>query len=361
MPKARNPENRGLPARWKHAHGSYYYQVPPGLEAAWDGKKQFRLGKTLPEAYRVWADRIASPEKAHTIGQLLDRYALQVIPAKKPTTRAGNILAAATLRKVFGAIPLSALTPQHVYKFVDKRSVKKTSAAGKVVGGRTVAHREVEVLSHAFTKAVEWGYIDRHPFKGEIRLEGEKPRTRYIEDWEIVECLTLQSKQKKGSVHAIHAYMRLKLMTGMARSDLLRLTAANLKDDGIHIQRHKTAGSTGKRTIYEATPELTAAIEMAKQARPALSPFLFCNRRGEGYIDEGTGTCHGWDSMWGRFMDRVLKETKVTERFTEHDLRAKCASDAESLEHARALLSHADARTTEAIYRRKPERVRPLK
>jgi len=100
---------------------------------------------------------------------------------------------------------------------------------------------------------------------------------------------------------------------------------------------------------------------MAKQARPVLSPYLFCNRKGEGYIDEETGLCDGWDSMWGRFMDRVLKETKVTERFTEHDLRAKCASDAESLEHARALLSHADARTTEAIYRRKPERVRPLK
>ena len=230
----------------------------------------------------------------------------------------------------------------------------------KIVGGFTVAHREIEVLSHVYTKAVEWGYINRHPFKSEIRLEGEKPRTRYIEDWEIIECLTLESKQKKGSVHAIHGYMRLKLMTGMARSDLLRLATANIKDDGIHIQRHKTAGSTGKRTIYEWTPDLRKAIELAKLARPALSPFLFCNRRGEGYFNEESGLAHGWDSMWGRFMDRVLKETKVTERFTEHDLRAKCASDTDTLEHARALLSHADARTTEAIYRRKPERVKPL-
>lgn len=60
-------------------------------------------------------------------------------------------------------------------------------------------------------------------------------------------------------------------------------------------------------------------------------------------------------------MDSVLSETKVAERFTEHDLRAKCASDADWLEHARALLSHANARTTEVIYRRKPERVRSLK
>jgi integrase len=56
-----------------------------------------------------------------------------------------------------------------------------------------------------------------------------------------------------------------------------------------------------------------------------------------------------------------MKETKVTERFTEHDIRAKAASDAESLEHAQALLSHADSRTTKRIYRRKPERVKPVR
>ena len=91
-----------------------------------------------------------------------------------------------------------------------------------------------------------------------------------------------------------------------------------------------------------------------------MSAFLFCNKFGKGYIDEETGESHGWDSMWQRFMDRVLNETKITVRFTEHDLRAKCASDATTLEHARALLSHADPRTTDAIYRRKPEHVKPL-
>ncbi|SCU73460.1 hypothetical protein CNECB9_1150004 [Cupriavidus necator] len=45
--------------------------------------------------------------------------------------------------------------------------------------------------------------------------------------------------------------------------------------------------------------------------------------------------------MWRGFMDRVLAETKVTEKFMEHDIRAKVSSDAESVEHARALLLHA--------------------
>ena len=44
-----------------------------------------------------------------------------------------------------------------------------------------------------------------------------------------------------------------------------------------------------------------------------------------------------------RFMDRVLAETKVQGRFTEHDLHAKYASDAKSLAQAQQLLAHADS------------------
>lgn len=360
MPRKRNAENKGLPARWRLAHGAYYFQVPLGLESQWDNKKMFRLGKTLHEAYRTWSVRIEWDEKAVNVAALLDRYLMEVVPTKAPMNQTLNTLWIKQLRIVFGDMPLNSIKPTHVYQYVDKRSQKKVNPDGRVTGGKTAAHREIEVLSHAFTKAVEWGFVDRHPFKGEVRLEGERPRDRYVEDWEVLECLSLSNTRKKGSVLAIQAYMRLKLMTGMSRSDMLRLTASNMKGDGIHIQRHKTAASTGKRTIYEWTPELRAAVEMAKAARPALSPFLFCTRKGEGYINEVTGESHSWNSMWQRFMDRVLKETKVVIRFTEHDLRAKCASDAESLEHARALLSHADARTTDAIYRRKPERVKPL-
>jgi hypothetical protein len=125
------------------------------------------------------------------------------------------------------------------------------------------------------------------------------------------------------------------------------------------VQRHKTKDATGARAIFEyaKVPERRAAVEEAKLARPALSPFLFCNKFGEGYLDEATGLCHGFDSMWSRFMERVLNETKVTQRFTEHDLRAKAGSDQESLERCRALLMHADGRTSQRFYRRKPERV----
>ena len=107
---------------------------------------------------------------------------------------------------------------------------------------------------------------------------------------------------------------------------------------------------------------LRDAIADAKAARAVnISPWIFCNRAGKSYLDESTGLANGFDSLWQRFMARVLADTKVVERFTEHDLRAKCASDAATLEHARQLLAHADSRTTERVYRRAPERVKPLR
>lgn len=360
MPKKRRPENKGLPKRWTFRDNAYYYRVPTGKEALWDGKQYFNLGKTLPEAYRKWADRIEASMDAKFIGELIDRYALEVIPEKKPKTRASNILSIVPLRSVFGQMKLSALKPQMVYQYVEKRSIKVSDGNGKVTGGKVTALRDIEVLSHAFTKAIEWGYIDHHPFKGQIRFKGTGSRTRYVEDWEVIECLSLTPYRKKGSVLAIQSYIRIKLLTGMSQYDLLMLRDKDLRADGIHIQRNKTKDSSGKRTIYEWSDQLTRAVTNAKEARPTASDFLFCNRLGKSYINPETDEAPGWKTMWQNFMKRVMAETEVEEHFTQHDLRAKCASDAATLEHARALLSHADIRTTERVYRRKPERVKPL-
>lgn len=351
MPKARLKENKGLPLRWTLHHGAYFYRVPPGQEMHWDGKKKFLLGHSLPAAHIEYGKRATPAFDGKTIGSLLDRYSQEVVPLKAVATQQGNHVQIKRLRSIFGTMPLLPFSPQLVYKYVDGRKFK------------IAAHREIEVLSHAYTKAVEWGLIDKHPFKGEVRLQGEKPRDRYVEDWEIIECLALPATSAKGGVAVIQAYIKLKLLTGMGRGDLLRLNpSTQFKDDGIHVQRHKTANSTGKRTIYYWTDALRAAVASAMAARPVdISPFLFCTRKGEGYINEEKGTAAGWKSMWQRFFARLLEETAVKEHFTEHDLRAKVASDADSLQHAMDLLAHADSRTTERAYRRKPVGVRPMR
>lgn len=219
MPRARRAENRGLPKRWQFEHGAYYYRVPPGLESQWEGKRRFLLGRDLPAAHKVFAERIGKPEKAPTIAGLLDAYAVRVVPGKaSPKTRSENLRHIRTLRAVLGENALESLEPMHVYQYREQRTAKIS------------AHREIEVLSHAYTKAVEWGWMRRHPFKGEVRLPGEPPRTRYVEDWELIEALSLTSVRKRGSVRAVQAYIRLKLLTGLRRSDLLRIRIADIRD-----------------------------------------------------------------------------------------------------------------------------------
>lgn len=346
MPKQRLPENKGYPERWSVRHGAIYYSVPPDLKHKWEGKSLFRLGKTPSEAYKVWAERLEGIDNAKTIGQMLDRYAMEILPTKAAKTKTEQSRQIELLRATFGHMEFGELIPQEIYGYVDRRKAKVS------------AKREIALLSHAFTKAVRWGYIKSHPFIGQIRFdegeEKEKPRDRYVEDWEIDELHNLPERRggNDGTL-MVQAYCWLKEVTGMRKGNMLRIRPKDdFKDDGIHITNHKT----GKKTVYEWTTERRAAVAYAMSVRPVdISPWLFCNKRGVGYFNEETGVASGFDSIWHRFMDRLLNDTKIERRFTEHDIRAKAASDAVDDEHARKMMSHGSVAITRRVYRRKPE------
>ncbi len=352
MPRKRNPENRGLPPRWRKRKSGYYYQVPVGLEDKWDGKQTFKLGSTLKDASAEWARRVEPVKACRTVGDLLDRYEQEIMPTKALAAQKREVVCLKSVRSAFGRMDLMDVKPRHIYAHADKRkaSIKKTS-------GIATSRLEIALLSHAYTKAVEWGYIDRHPFKKEVRLESSKPRDRYVEDWEIAECLAMPSPQKKGGVKVIQAYVRIKLLTALRQRDMLSIKIADMKADGIHIKISKT----GKLVIVAWTEQLRQEINEAIKLRPVdISPYLFCTREGNGFVG-ADGQATGWLSMWQRYMGRLLKETKIKTRFTEHDLRAKAASDSETLERAKELLAHTNVATTQRIYRRKPEIIRPAK
>lgn len=355
-PRRRNKENQGLPARWRFYHGAYRYQVPPGQEAAWDGKRQFTLGKTLSEAYRVWAERVGRQDKIPNVDKLLDRYAILVIPKKAKRTQKENRRQVPVLKKHFGHFAVAGPKqpkPRHIYEYVSKNQHRLTAA-----------HREMELLSHAFTMAVQWGEIERHPWKREVRFDRElspKGSDRYVEDWEIIEALKLKPRRKRGSVLMCQAYIRIKLLTGLRQTDMLRIRLADMDDIGLRVAISKTAKTTRHKQHFSWTPELEHAVAMAKAARPVdIGPWLFCNRSGECYLNEDN-QANGFQSVWGRFMTRVLRETGLTVRYAERDIRAKVASDADSLQRAQEILGHADAALTKRVYVRKAQLIRPAK
>ena len=362
MPKPRAPENRGFPKGWRFKNGAYYYAVPKKSQHYWDGKQLFRLGKSISEAYKEWSKRIDRLDKVSTIGQLLEKYEREVVPFKKtPKGRSDAGRYCKVLRAVLGEASIYDMKPHMVYTYVSKRSAQ---AAAKKNGktGITAAKREIELLSHAFTKAVEWGFLDRHPFKGEVRIENDKPRDRYVEDWEIRECFKLKPARGDTTTLFIQAYIKVKVLIGLRQGDMLRIKIDYLKDDGIHVTPSKTVDSTGKKLIFIWSPELRAAVKEALALRPVGdSEWLFCNKYGECYARDSEDESSGFRSAWRRFMKRLIKETDVKVSFTEHDLRAKTGSDAKSKGEASRLLGHANEETTEKYYRRKAEVLEPLR
>ena len=103
----------------------------------------------------------------------------------------------------------------------------------------------------------------------------------------------------------------------------------------------------------------SAVDEVIGLRKKILSIWLFHTRTGQPYI-KANGTADGFDSIWQRFMTKANNETGLEEKFTEHDLRAKVASETE-LGHAKQLLGHSSEIITQKVYRRKPEIVKPAK
>ena len=312
-----------------YQRGPSYYFVDPVTE------KWINLGRDYVKAMGEYAKRTADDSPCRTVDELINRYMREVAPEKAERTYRDNVRQARYLRAYFGQMLLRHVTQQHIYKYMDERGRKS----------KVQANRELALLSHMFRKAVRWGDIHQaqNPCVAIERFK-ERPRNRYIEDWEY----------KAFRDHAgpfIAAYMDVKYLTGLRQGDLLGLRLDQLKDDGIHV----TVGKTKKRIVIEWTEELRAAVGVARALpRPIRGMYLFCNRRGQPYSGSG------FRSIWQRKMRSALSEGVLKERFTEHDIRAKSASDAER-GHAAELMAHLDARTTDRIYRRKPEKVRPLK
>lgn len=335
MGRKRNPGNKHLPQGWVFKHGAYYYKPAPKLKPLWDNKAFFHLGRSLAEAHLTFSKRINLVESnVTTIGQLLDRFAFEVVPTFAPTTQRAERSYIKALRGVFADFPLLSLTPQHVYQYQDKRTAK--------VSGKN----EVGTLSNAYSYAVRWGLIPAHPFKGEVEIRGvKKAATRYVTDADIDLILNLPASPK--SVAVIQAYVKLKLLIGCRKSDILRIQMTDI-DHELRVFNSKS----DKPMVFEMVPALKNAIDQCKAVRPVLSPWLFCTRSGDCMVTE-EGRTDAFDRAW----NTARKKAKVD--FTEHDLRRKVGSDQATLERASELLGHADTKVTKRHYRAKAIPIKP--
>jgi integrase len=318
-----------LPQRVYSRRGKLYYSRPS--DGSWEP-----LGpeSDLAACYRKLGEVLeARPATAiSTVNDLLDAYFMRVVPSKAERTQKDNRNEAAYLRAFFGAMPVTLVKPHHVAEYRDLRT------------GKVRANREIALLSHAFSKAIEWGTegLSTNPCS-RVSRNKEEPRERYVTDEELAVFRSLCPRW-------LQLYIDLKNVVGPRKQTLIVLRVSDWTSNGLHIQMQKTRNFA----IFEPTPELTELMDKILKLPRYGGEHLFCSRKGLPYTEDGFG------SIWKRRMTKFV--ALGYERFTEHDIRGKFATDYEAEgNNAQPALGHKSRKTTDGYVKAKRVvRVKPL-
>lgn len=353
--RKRKKENRDLPERMirrarKRKSGklwvAYYYC---GRDA--EGRRvEIPLGQDLAEAKLEWArlEQKAMPKVMSLMRELFDRYEREIIPTKKPRTQKDNGYELKNLRKAFDDAPIESITPPVVAQYRDARSAK------------TRANREIALLSHVFTIAVEWGFADRNPCL-KVRRNKEKVRDYYATDqvWDAVYSEAVQELKDA---------MDLAYLTGQRPADTLKVSTADLTDEYLFVGQNKTDKRLRIRLTDGDQPSGLGRFIDDLLERRALAGI-----KSSRLITNQSGLRMSWEMLRNRFSEARERAAAQIEhagdreladrirKFMFKDIRPKAASEIEDISHASRLLGHSKEKITKDVYRRVGEIVSPTR
>lgn len=326
--------NPKLPNNWSLERGTYYFRPQRGLP-------RIRLGRTLSEAYQTFGSLLERQQRPMTtLAGWIDRYRKEVIPTKAPRTQRDNVKEIINLDRAFGHMAPEEVVPQHIYAYRDAR------------GAGTRFNRERALLSHIFTKIIEWGgFPGPNPCRDVKRLP-ESPKDTYVEDADLIAFM-------ENTTPILTRFTALKYKTGLRKGDILRLRSSNIVGGEIRLTIRKTSRKRSTEGLESATSGRVVSIVIDDELSIILqcigshsNDYLFVNRSGRPYTESG------FDSLWQRSMVKLSKSHGIT-RFSDHDIRAKTATD--DPENAQDRLQHANPNTTRIYIRnRKKVLVTPL-
>jgi integrase len=340
--KKNNPH---LPRGVTHEHSAYYFR---GRD-----RKRVRLGAALGESMGRWAE-IVQPHggPVGTLHDAFERFKTEVVPHKAAKTRTGYLYMLPVLDAIYGKMAPRTIHPRHGYQLLDR---------GRRTPTQTL--KLFNLMSSVLTSCVRWGAIDENPF-WQVRKGDYTPpaRTRCPTDAEYSAVYALASER-------LQIAMDLALLTGLRKGGILRLELADDTQEGLRSRR---PGKTTKPLLFVWTPELRAVVDRAKRLEPRLRRALLCtgkaknprHKPGKAYTEDG------FNALWQRLMTKATRTMDrdgnpitptLAERFRLNDIRAKSATDAETVAEAQARLGHTTPATTERVYIRKPTKVQPLR
>jgi hypothetical protein len=202
----------------------------------------------------------------------------------------------------FGATCVDEITPGVIAAYRDKRGEDKAPVTG---------NREMAYLSLIFSWGYERELVKANPVKG-VKRHTERPRERYIEDWEYQLVYDLAA-----TPHYLRPAMELAYLCRLRKIEVLAFSRLkDLTTEGVIARRVKRS----RTQIVTWSDRLRDAVAAGGGASTVASVYVIHDRRGQ-RIREST-----FDTAWQRLMVKASRRG-LKSRFTFHDIKAKGVSD----------------------------------
>jgi integrase len=161
----------------------------------------------------------SSEARRHDLGELVERYLLEVNP-QKPRGMRDRERHLRWWRHTLGHLKLADVTPVLLAEYRNRLLRSKAAIGNKVRSPGTV-NRYLASLSHAFTIAVkDWGWLDDNPCRKVRRATEPRGRVRFLSE---AERDALLAACKTSSNPYLYPLVVLAVSTGARRGELLGL------------------------------------------------------------------------------------------------------------------------------------------
>lgn len=357
----------------KGARAKVWYYLDKGQQP--DGSRPWiPLGSVFSDALRSYAAQVETVAAMPvTVPELLQRWNTETATDRTAGTLDDIKYSLPNLIQFFGdpPAPMDEVDPIHIRQYLDARikaarKKKETAnservAAGKppvtIKGdeGKVRANREIAWLSAAWNWARDRGITKaQNPTVG-VKRHKEPGRDMYIEDDELVIILV------HSDIPLMEA-IELAYLIGQRPGDQQQIMETDIRDGILSIVQDKT----GMKLRIEVIGDLEKLINRIKARKAAISGVrslsLICNEKGQPL---------GKSALRYRFdkaRELAAEAAPNKERADRirsmqfRDLRAKAASDIESIKKAQQLLGHTTEAMTESYRRqRRGQKVSPVK
>ena len=292
----------------------------PGVaEVRRRGPPRMPCAKGKPRAASDWHAQARDSRCSGTSSRVRGRKPISMATSR-PQERASSPLLDRQLLPAFGLKPLDRIAPTHIGRWFDRFS---RTAPGN-------ANHALDLLTQLINFSIARGHLDTNPARS-VERNPRRVLTRFLSREEISRLHRVLDRQTRQSRREQADIIRLLVLTGCRRSEILRLRWSEVDRDRLVL----ADGKTGPRIV-----PLNAPARRILERRPrGGSPFVFPSP------SDPTRPRSRNLAFW----DRARREAGI-EDVRLHDLRHTHASHAVMngvpVPVVARLLGHSDVRTT---------------